>query len=251
MPARELCICQPLRPSSQHLPGYNESLASCNRIARDVERWRAAAFHHPDLADLFVDYQAMELSKSQGIQSLSVREEAYLDQIDSDKPPRVVSKTKRNLSHYRRRKAAVFSDPSPGRAVESRTAATFLQSPQKFRILCQPRRSAFRVAVLSNFQWMVLSFLLMTILWFCVFEVVVGVWLRYVLLHTQNLPLILTRARIMRVAKPAEGTINLGGDEKALLAFTAAAFGADAPELREDVLEEKMEEIVSPAPADL
>ena len=47
----EECVCQPLEPETSS----NSSLASCEIVAREIEQWRALAFHSPCLADLFGD----------------------------------------------------------------------------------------------------------------------------------------------------------------------------------------------------
>jgi hypothetical protein len=49
--AQEECVCQPLEGQTFN----NNSLASCNKIAEDIQQWRAAAFHSPYLADAFVN----------------------------------------------------------------------------------------------------------------------------------------------------------------------------------------------------
>jgi hypothetical protein len=48
---REECICQPMDFTGSD----NSSMAACEAIARDVQQWRALAFHSPYLADVFVD----------------------------------------------------------------------------------------------------------------------------------------------------------------------------------------------------
>jgi hypothetical protein len=48
---REECVCQPMDFTGSD----NSSMAACEAIARDVQQWRAVAFHSPYLADIFVD----------------------------------------------------------------------------------------------------------------------------------------------------------------------------------------------------
>jgi hypothetical protein len=48
---REECVCQPMDFTGSD----NSSMAACEAIARDVQQWRALAFHSPYLADIFVD----------------------------------------------------------------------------------------------------------------------------------------------------------------------------------------------------
>jgi hypothetical protein len=49
---REECVCQPIDFVGTD---NNSSIAACEAIARDIQSWRALAFHSPFLADVFVD----------------------------------------------------------------------------------------------------------------------------------------------------------------------------------------------------
>lgn len=59
MPPREVCTCQPLSPLAHQFAGYDDAVASCNRIAENIERWRWP-LHNPRLADAFVNIESLE-----------------------------------------------------------------------------------------------------------------------------------------------------------------------------------------------
>ena len=179
VPAREICTCQPLHTSSQLVKGYNDSLVACNRIAGDIERWRVAAFHRPDLADLFVDYEALGLSKKLGIQPSRNAEREHLRQLDYDVLSKFISKIRGSLpSWVPCRRDTVSSASTPFRTPDGHTAATLLVPPQRFRIFCQPGDTSYDVHVATPLRLVIVGFFLMAITWLCLFELLLDIWLR-------------------------------------------------------------------------
>lgn len=157
MPTRESCTCQPLPPFTRHPETYNSSLASCTRIARDIERWRWP-LHSPKLADAFVDVSPLELrAPSKGYSSPVSK--------PGQDPPRGTTVEKHHAFKH-----------SEGM---SKSRGTYIESQQRFRILCHPRPPTIEPYAPNLMQSWLAIFIAMTLIWLFIFEILVKVWLRY------------------------------------------------------------------------
>lgn len=165
MPGRESCSCQPLPPFSQHSESYNSSLASCIRIAKDIERWRWP-LHSPRLADAFVDASQLELGHSFSSGSSEMTPEKIAPVASLPHPP---SRSK-IIQKYGNSKHAKDTSKSRG---------TYIESQQRFRILCQPRAPTVEPFAPRPLHSLIAFVVGMTLTWLFVFELVVRTWLRY------------------------------------------------------------------------
>lgn len=152
MLAREACTCQALSPLTHQLASYNDAMASCNRIAKDIERWRWP-LHTPKLADAFVSIEPLE----------------HLSALN-------VSKNYGRRMHegYEAESKGVRSSITLAENTEGAGTAstTFIESQQRFRILCQRDPTIEPYAVHSSFA----IFVGISLLWFFIFEITVRAW---------------------------------------------------------------------------
>lgn len=123
---REECICQPIDFVSSD---NNSTIASCEAIARDIQKWRALAFHSPFLADVFVDAEE-KLQTPRGNGHLEKRRFAH--ELHTIHRPR---ESLRSFSeYYRTTSINVIANNS---CRSSRTQST---APKQIDVPQQPRR---------------------------------------------------------------------------------------------------------------
>lgn len=163
IPGGESCTCQPLPPFKRHSESYNNSLASCNRIARHIERWRWP-LHSPKLADAFVDVSQLELQRSSGGGA-------------SEKSMSTLPIT--NLRHSPSRPTTIQKhDIFMHIENTSKSRGTYIESQQRFRIVCQPRAPTVEPFAPRPLHSLIAIFVGMTLIWLFVFELMVQIWLR-------------------------------------------------------------------------
>jgi len=167
MPTGERCSCQPLEPFTRHSESYNSSLASCNRIAKQIERWRWPS-HAPKLADAFVDFSSLELGPGSILPSLHDRPQAIPAIPPDTDPPR------RHL-HLKQIERHQILD-SALRAESQR--GTYFEAQQRFRIVCHPRSPVIEPYAPQTLYSFAGIFIGMALVWLFVFEFAVKLWLR-------------------------------------------------------------------------
>ena len=127
MPTREACTCQALSPLAHQFADYNDAVASCNRIAKGMERW-PWPLHTPKLADAFVNIESLEpRSILNGSENGRKTQNGY----------EAEGKTAQgSIMHLKQANRYLMTQNSE----EASTARpTYIECQQRFCILCQPK----------------------------------------------------------------------------------------------------------------
>ena len=216
MPVRESCSCQPLEPFTRHSASYNSSLASCNRIAKEIERWRWP-LHSSQLADAFVDFSSLELGPGSRLPRPQDRPEARPTASLEPESPRHRLHLKQ-IERHQIIERALNAGSSRG---------TYVEAQQRFRIICHPRNPVIEPYTPHTLYSFAAIFIGMALVWLLVFEFTVKLWLRYVAVMT-FLGTRLTSSRCNEVWRAREGVIALSGNEKRLYAIVSSHNQLDA-----------------------
>jgi hypothetical protein len=157
MLAREVCTCQALSPLAHQFVGYNDTVASCNRIAKEIERWRWP-LHNPKLADAFVNIESLEhrniLNRSEIGRKTHIEYEA---------------ESKGSTTDLKQVNGDLMTQNSDG---TNTARATYIGCQQRFRILCQ-RNQTTEPFTLPHLHSLLAIFVGMAIIWFFLFQLVV------------------------------------------------------------------------------
>jgi hypothetical protein len=157
LPTREICTCEPIPPFSHHsTEAYNNSLASCNRIARDIERWQFPV-HRSAVQGAFVDAFPLDVLDQPGDYS-SLDDTAHVTSI------------------------YLKNTPQPqGEKTKSRheSRGTYIEGQQQFHILCHPRSPSAEEMGRHLLHNLLSSYVGMILVWLLAFELIVCFALRY------------------------------------------------------------------------
>jgi len=163
MPPREVCTCQPLSPLAHQFAGYDDAVASCNRIAEEIERWRWP-LHSPRLADAFVN-----------IESLEHRSIPNRNEIGTKTHNGYEAESKSfggSITHLKQRNGHLMTQNSGG---ASTARATYIECQQRFRIVCQPNSTTERFTRPPH-DGLFAIFVGTAIIWFFLFQIVAHTW---------------------------------------------------------------------------
>lgn len=163
MLAREVCTCQALPPLTHQFAGYNDAVASCNRIAKDIERWRWP-LHNTRLADAFVNIEPLEHRNI-----LNRSEIGTKTHIGYEAESKATQDSSTDLKQVNRHFMTQNSEGS------NTARATYIECQQRFRILCEPNPSTERFTLPPLHNLFAIS-VGMAIIWFFLFQTVVHTW---------------------------------------------------------------------------
>jgi hypothetical protein len=155
MPAREACTCQALSPLAHQFAGYDDAVASCNRIAKHIERW-PWPLHTPKLADAFVNI----LNGSENDRKTHNGYEAESTKIQT------------SITHLKQVNRDLITQNNEG---ASTARATYIECQQRFRILCQ-RKPTTELFTLRPLHSLFAIFVGMALTWFFLFQIVLRTW---------------------------------------------------------------------------
>ncbi|KAF2435686.1 hypothetical protein EJ08DRAFT_285397 [Tothia fuscella] len=236
---REECICQPIDLGSAD---NNSSIASCEAIARDIQSWRALAFHSPFLADVFVDAEPrLQVPKRGG----HLEKRRFAHELRTIHRPRdslrsfnqavrnVLRRTKK-LCHGHSKEVVIsqraksslepptasplhgpsrptwpwegfeHQDRSPGRAVEKASKPQFLHASHRYRIMCRSKDVPRAVVLAARPDLMLVASIIIVAIWLFVCDMLLAICRNYFSPSD---------------AAVEEGIIVLAGDEKKIHAY--------------------------------